>query len=94
MLLKIEERTARHRLAGTRHYDFGDAIKLLKAEMVGFDVLKAMMGDKKTWPKWFRICVAQIKMAKDRTVIKQLQLDYAQRESEVTDDAASLAEEA
>lgn len=92
-LLKLPERTAKHRLAGTRPYDFDDAIKLLRAE-VGFDVLTAIMGDKKHWPAWFKICARKIKEAKLLTDMKQMQLLIEQSNNETAAEVAKLSEEA
>lgn len=91
--MKLPERTAKHRLAGTRPYDFDDAIKLLRAE-VGFDVLTAIMGDKKHWPAWFKICARKIKEAKLLTDMKQMQLLIEQSNNETAAEVAKLSEEA
>lgn len=88
-LLKMEERTARHRLAGTRQYDFADVVRLLRSE-IGLEVLKAMMGDQKKWPKWFRICIRQIKDAKALTNIRQIEMQLEQSKRELAADAAEL----
>lgn len=85
----LGDKVAKNRAAGLREYSLEDIALLLRSD-VGLEVLKTMMGDKKTWPKWFKVCTTQIRMAKDRTVIRQLTLDYARKESEVTDEAAAL----
>jgi hypothetical protein len=92
-LLGIEERTARHRLAGTRQYDFADVVRLLRSD-VGLEVLKAMMGDSKTWPKWFRLCLRQIKDAKALTDLRQIELQLEQSKRDQAAEVAALAEEA
>ncbi len=93
MLLKIEERTARHRLAGTRQYDFADVVSLLRSD-IGFEILKAMMGEQKRWPSWFKIVIAQIKQAKAITDVRQAQLAFEEWQQEAAAQTAKLAEEA
>lgn len=90
LLLKIEERTARHRLAGTRQYDFADVVNLLRSND-GFDFLKVLMGDAKRWPAWFKIMVAQIKQAKAMTDIAQAQLAFEEWQKEAAAQTAKLA---
>lgn len=92
-LLKLEERTAKHRLAGTRPYDFDDATKLLRSE-VGFEVLTAMMGDKKYWPAWFVACVLAVREAKLMTDFTQHQLEIEEFKKLRAPEMAKLAEEA
>lgn len=89
LLLKIEERTARHRLAGTRQYDFADVVNLLRSN-VGFDFLKVLMGEPKRWPSWFKIVVAQIKQAKAMTDIAQAQLAFEEWQKEAAAQTAKL----
>lgn len=91
-LLKLPERTAKHRLAGTRQYDFADLVNLLRSD-AGLDVLKAMMGDKKKWPKWFRTCLRQIKDAKALTDLRQIELRLEQSKREQAEEAAALYSE-
>ena len=93
LIIKVEERTAKHRLAGTRPYDFLDAVNLLRSE-IGFFILKAMMGnDPKKWPAWFKICVQQIKAAKLMTDMRQMHLLLEQSKAETADAAAKFAED-
>lgn len=92
-LLKIEERTARHRLAGTRQYDFADVVNLLRSKD-GFDILKAMMGEPKQWPSWFKIVIAQIKQAKAMTDVRHAQLAFEEWQQEAAAQTAKLAEDA
>ncbi len=90
LLLGIEERTARHRLAGTRHYDFWNVVRLLRSE-IGFEILKALMGDPKHWPAWFKTCAAKIKEAKLLTDMQQMKLLLEETTNQTAADVAKLA---
>lgn len=91
-LTGIAERTAKHRLAGTRLYDFADLVHLLRSE-IGFLILRAVMGDQANWPAWFKICVIAVKEAKLRTDMKQMQLLLDLSAAERASEAAKLAED-
>jgi hypothetical protein len=74
-LLKLEDRTARHRLAGTRPYDFADLVNLIRSEL-GFLILKILMGpDKKRWPAWFKVCERAMRRKKLIDDVEQFRLE-------------------
>lgn len=88
--LKVGERTAKHRLAGTRPYDFDNLVDLLRSD-AGMEVLRALMGDPKRWPAWFKICAAKIKEAKLLTDMQQMQLLLEETTNQTAADVAKLA---
>jgi hypothetical protein len=92
-LIGVEDRTARHRLAGTRPYDFDDLVALLRSD-VGLDVLRALMGDPKRWPAWFKICIRKIREAKLLTDMQQMKLLLEETTNQTAADVAKLAEDA
>ena len=89
-LIGVEDRTARHRLAGTRPYDFDNLVDLLRSD-AGMEVLRALMGDPKRWPAWFKICAAKIKEAKLLTDMQQMQLLLEETTNQTAADVAKLA---
>jgi hypothetical protein len=88
-LIGEDERTTKHRLAGTRAYNLFNFVRLLRSE-IGFQILKVVMGDPKHWPTWFRICVRQIKEAKLLTDMHQMQLLLERSRFEAAAEAAKL----
>lgn len=88
--LKVGERTAKHRLAGTRPYDFDNLVDLLRSD-AGMEVLRALMGDPKRWPAWFKICAAKIKEAKLLTDMQQMKLLLEETTNQTAADVAKLA---
>jgi hypothetical protein len=92
-LIGEKERATKHRLAGTREYNLLNIVKLLRSD-IGFQILKALMGDEKKWPAWFKICVIQIREAKIQTDFSQMQLSLDLLRKERVNEVAKLAEEA
>lgn len=92
-LIGEDERTTKHRLAGTRAYNLANFVALLKQE-IGFQILKAVMGPKKTWPAWFVVCVLAVREAKLMTDFAQHQLEMEEFKKLRAPEMAKLAEEA
>ncbi len=92
-LIGEDERTTKHRLAGTRAYNIANLVALLKQE-IGFQILLAIMGPKKTWPAWFVACVLAVREAKLMTDFSQHQLEIEEFKKLRAPGMAKLAEEA
>jgi hypothetical protein len=73
-LLRLEERTAKHRMAATREFS-ADEIAALLHQPFGFKVVAAIMSQSKRPPLWWRVCKPLMELAD----IQQMQLNARRR---------------
>jgi hypothetical protein len=73
-LLRLEERTAKHRMAATREFS-ADEIAALLHQPFGFKVVAAIMSQAKRPPLWWRVCKPLMELAD----IQQMQLNARRR---------------
>jgi hypothetical protein len=73
-LLRLEERTAKHRMAATREFSADEIARLLH-QPFGFKVVAAIMSQAKPAPLWWRVCRPLMELAD----IQQMQLNARRR---------------